>query len=163
MKNTLFLFLFIIFLQTNAYAAEKIYVQSVKAKVMNEPKFSAQVVGTLKKGDTLDAHETQGRWYRVTSGSLAGWINKLCVSRQAPMKKVTAIKGDTRELEENARSRASAVTSAAVARGLSAADRKRLSEIGLADYDSLIVLEGLSGKITENEIRQFMETGRPGR
>jgi len=158
MRNTLFLVFAVLLLQTHVFAADTVYVQSIKAKIMSEPKFSAKVVDTLQRGDKLTALETKGRWYKASTGKITGWINKLCVTQQPPMKKVTAIKGDTRALEENARQRASAITSAAAARGLSAADRKRLSQVGLADYDALIVLEGLSSKISDQDITQFMET-----
>jgi len=143
----------------HALAVDTLFVQSAKAKVMSEPKFSAELVGTLVRGDKLEAHEVQGRWYRVSTGQIDGWINKLCVSEQPPLKKVTAIKGDTHELEENARKRASAITSAAAARGLTELQRKRLSEMEKADYQDLVGLETFSASISLQEVQSFSEEG----
>lgn len=156
MKRALFFMVCLSFFAVTVYAADTLYVQSVKAKLLSGPKFSSPVAGEVKKGDKLDIIGSEGRWYQVTTGSLQGWVNKLCVGERPPMARITVIKGNKFDLEDKARKRVSSFTSAGAARGLTPAERKRLSGQILADYLSLRELEALSEKITEQEIEAFM-------
>lgn len=144
----------------SVYAADNLYVQSKKARVMSEPNFSSGLEGWAKRGDKMDLLETGDGWYKVSSGKLSGWINRLCVSEYPVMQKVRVITGKTVKLEGASRKRASAITSAAAARGLSSADRKRLSDMGRADYRSLGDLETLAGGITEKDLDRFQAAAR---
>ncbi|GMT43180.1 MAG: hypothetical protein IEMM0002_1591 [bacterium] len=140
-------------------AADNLYVQSKKAKVMSEPKFSSKLAGWVKRGDRLSLIEKGKGWYKVSFGELDGWVNRLCVSDNPPIKKVRVITEDSETRGDSARKRASAITSAAAARGLSDADRKRLSDMGRADYKSLGKLEVFARSITELEVGAFMTAG----
>ena len=157
MKKIIFLMLILSFLAGTLYASEVLYVKSVKAKLFSGPKFSSPLVGEVKRGDSLEVITSEGRWYQVTTtGSLKGWVNKLCVGPRPPMSRITVIKENKFDLEDKARKRVSSFTSAGAARGLSPAERKRLSGLSWADYQSLSQLEALAAKITENEIEAFM-------
>ena len=156
MKKILFFMLIISFFTSSVYAADALYVQSVKAKLLSGAKFSSQAVGVVKRGDKLEVIKSEGRWYQVTTGSLTGWVNKLCVGERPPMAKISVIKGNKFDLGGKARKRVSSFTSAGAARGLTPAERKRLNSQSLADYQSLRELEELAGKITEQEIEEFV-------
>ena len=156
MKKILFFMLIMSFFSGSLYAADVLYVQSVKAKLLNGAKFSSQAVGEVKRGDKLEVIKIEGRWYQVTTGSLTGWVNKLCVGERPPMAKISVIKGNKVDLEDKARKRVSSFTSAGAARGLTPAERKRLNSQSLADYQSLRELEELAGTITDHEIEEFV-------
>jgi len=144
----------------SVYAVDNLYVQSKKARIMSEPNFASGLEGWVKRGNKLDVLETGNGWYKISSGKLNGWINRLCVSEHPVMQKVKIITDEALELEDASRKRASAITSAAAARGLSDADRKRLSDMGRADYRSLGDLETLTGGITEKDVDEFMSAAR---
>ena len=142
-------------LSSSGHAAETLYVQSKKASLRMEPNFSAKVSGTVKRGDQLTLLETDKGWHKVSHGKTEGWINSLVVSENPPMKKVIVITGGEEELEKKSRRRASSITSAAAARGLSNADRKRLSDKTRADFQTLGELEKNSKEITPGEVEDF--------
>ncbi|MGA1868214.1 MAG: SH3 domain-containing protein [bacterium] len=156
MKKIL-VFTFIISLFSSVlYASDVLYVQSAKAKIYGSPQFNSRLVGEVKKGDTLEVIMTKDRWYRVKNGELRGWINSLCVSKNKPIDKITVIQDNPIDLENNARRRASTVTSAAAARGLTDEDRHRLSDKKEADYILLKELEEFAKTITDQDIEKFM-------
>lgn len=140
-------------------SAKDLFVQSVKAKIMSEPNFKAQVINTANRGDKLEQVEEKDGWFKVKAGSAIGWMNHLAVADSAPMDKVTVVTADAADLQEKSRKRSSAITSAAAARGLSDAERKRMSEVGQADYRAMAHLEELAGNISDREIRDF-EAGK---
>ncbi|MDH5542876.1 MAG: SH3 domain-containing protein [Nitrospinota bacterium] len=142
-----------------ASAADTLYVQSKSAKIMNSPSFKAETTGTLKRGDQLEVIEKGKGWYQVKTGDMTGWINQLNVSRNEPMERVSIITEATENLEDKSRRRASAVTSAAAARGLSEKDRKRRSDQEKADYNTLNRLENFTDKISDEEVEEFNKTG----
>ncbi|MBI5637218.1 MAG: SH3 domain-containing protein [Nitrospinae bacterium] len=155
MKRALLITAILALLPGMAAAADALFVQSAKAKIMSEPNFKAETVGTVNRGDRLERMETKDAWFKVKTGGKAGWINRLAVADTPPMDKVTVITADAEDLQEKSRKRSSAITSAAAARGLSDAERKRMSDIGQADHQSLARLEKVSGSITDQELLDF--------
>jgi hypothetical protein len=153
-KTTLFLIALLV-LPLTVFAADSVYIQSVKAKIMNEPNFKSGEVGVANKGDKLTVTEKGDGWIKVSSASLSGWVNKLCVSDSPPMDKIALVTAESANLEEKSRKRASAMTSAAAARGLSDEDRKRLTEAGKADYRALIELERVGAGISKADVDAF--------
>lgn len=150
------LFLIAIFAVTPLWAdADPLFVQSLKAKIMAEPNFKSKEIAVASRGDRLDGGGLKDGWYKVSVKNAEGWVNRLCVAETPPMDKVTAISADAADLGEKSRKRASAVTSAAAARGLSDAERKRMSDEGLADYRALGMLERTSAAISERDIEAF--------
>ncbi len=158
MKRAFFIIAAILLLQGTA-SAKDLFVQSVKAKIMSEPNFKAQVLNTVNRGDKLEQVEEKDGWIKVKTGAASGWINHMAVADNPPMEKVTVITADASDLQEKARKRSSAITSAAAARGLSDAERKRMNEIGQADYRSMAYLEEMSGKISDRDVQDF-EAGK---
>lgn len=136
-------------------SAKDLFVQSANAKIMSEPNFKAQVVNTVSRGDKLEQMEEKDGWIKVKTGAASGWVNHLAVAGSPPMDKVTLVTADAADIQEKSRKRSSAITSAAASRGLSDAERKRLSDGGQADYRAMAHLEQLAGAISEQDIRDF--------
>ncbi len=145
----------LVLLSSAAYAEDNLYVQSKKAKLRLKPDFSSKVSGEVKRGDKLILLETAEGWHEVLHGKTGGWINGLVVSENPPMQKVVVITGGEEELEKKSRRRASSITSAAAARGLSDADRKRLSDKTRADFQTLDELLGSSREISPDDVDNF--------
>jgi len=145
----------LVLLSSVAYAENNLYVQSKKAKLRLKPDFSSKISGEVKRGDKLTLLETGKGWHKVLHGKTGGWINSLVVSDNPPMQKVVVITGGEEELEKKSRRRASSITSAAAARGLSGADRKRLSDKTRADFQTLDELEGSSREIASDDVENF--------
>jgi len=145
----------LVLLSSAAYAEDNLYVQSKKAKLRLKPDFSSKVSGEVKRGDKLTVLEARKGWHKVLHGKSEGWINGLVVSDNPPMQRVVVITGGEEELEKKSRRRASSITSAAAARGLSGADRKRLSDKNRADFQTLDELEVSSREISPDDVDNF--------
>ncbi len=154
-----FLMVTLLILPAKIVLAKDLFVQSAKAKIMSEPSFKAQVIDTVNRGDKLEQMEAKDGWIKIKTKSGSGWVNSLGVADSAPLDKVTVVAADVAELQEKSRKRSSAITSAAAARGLSDAERKRMSEAGQADYRAMKHLEELAGNISDRDIREF-EAGK---
>jgi uncharacterized protein YgiM (DUF1202 family) len=161
MKKTVCLLFLVILLSGPLYAADIIYVQSLKAKIFSQPNFGSQLIGQAQRGTRLQVIEEEKGWYKVSSEAHVGWVNRLCVRENPPMEEVTVITEDTPDLEKNARKRASETTSSAAARGLTPADRKRLSDDNAADHHSLHKLLTFTEDITEEEVEHFSRNHEP--
>ncbi len=159
MKKVIFAILSIAILHVNAMAAESIYVQSAKAKIYSEPNFKSDVKAEAKRGDSFSLIEKKGRWYKVGLSNDQGWINALVASENPPMNRVKVLTEASKDIGKSSRKRASAITSAAAARGLSDEDRKRLSQEGKANYSSLEKLEAFASGISEKEVDEFSGAG----
>ncbi len=159
MKKTLMLLVVLLVFPHALFAAESVFVQSVKAKIMGEPNFKSKELGVAQKGDKLAVTEKGDGWVKVTAGSVSGWVNKLTVGDAPPMDKVSIITADSANLEGKSRKRASAMTSAAAARGLSDTERKRLTDEGKANYRDLVEMEKIAATIGDREIGSFADEG----
>lgn len=156
MKKKICFLCFLIFLFASSQSiADVLYVQSVKAKILSEPRFNSTLLGYVNKADTLQLVESDNGWYKVSNGSILGWVHRLCVGNSPPMQKVKIIKDNEITLDKNARRRASSNTSAAAARGLTSEDRKRLNNKNHPDYYALDKLEEFTEKITNEEVDEF--------
>lgn len=146
-------------LTTSGFASEVVYVQGIEANILSKPSLSASSLGKALRGDKLIVVEKAGGWYRVNYRDKNGWVAKILVAPNPPMKKIAAaLTGEEASIEKEARRRASAVTLAAAARGLTEEDRKRLGQKEMADYFSLERLEAIV--ISESEVFDFMRKGK---
>jgi len=153
----IFFMLFMLFILANTLTAtDLLYVQSVKAKILSNPKFDSKLIGCVNRGDSLELIESDNGWHRVSASSFDGWIHRLCVANTPPMQRVTVIKESETTLDQNARRRASSTTSAAAARGLTSGDRERLNNKNQPNYNELNKLEKFAEKITKKELDEFM-------
>ena len=136
----------------------RLYVQSLKAKLMAEPSFGAEVVSQLDKGTEVSLLESNKRWLKVGAGTQRGWVSSFLLSKQPPIKKVSVLGNrGAQDLEQGARRRASAVTTAGAARGLSADDRKRTNSGDKSDYFALEQIENYS--VSSRAVSQFITEG----
>lgn len=105
-----------------AVYADTRYISSAKAKVLKEPDFKAPILLELEKGNQVDVLKTQGVWLNVQAQDKTGWISKFLVKETLPLEKVTVLPGDDETQLKDVRRRTSAITTAAAARGLAAAE-----------------------------------------
>jgi hypothetical protein len=140
-------------------AEEKLlYVQSAKATLMAEPAFGAASVAELERGTAVNELESRKRWLKVRVGKKSGWVSRFLLSAHPPLKKVTVLdEGEQKDIEKNARRRASAVTTAGAARGLSADERRRADDHNRADFHALERLEQI--KVSAEELSRFAAEG----
>ena len=155
MRKLIFFACAVLFFASPAFG-DTMYVQSAKAKLMESPSFKAGVVAELTKGTEVSVLETQKRWQKISAGSRSGWVSKMLLAKQPPLGKVSVFKVGSESLEGKARRRASSVTTAGAARGLSADDRRRAASGGY-DYFSLKRVE--ANNVTDAEIAAFISEG----
>jgi hypothetical protein len=134
--------------------ADSIFVQARQAELRSEPGFDQPVVAELVRGTELTRVGERGRWLRVRTDAAEGWVFRFLVANHAPVEKQTVLGDSGESVGEGARRRASQVTTAGAARGLTAAERKRLSHAGGADYQALERLEAMA--ISDAEVRRFL-------
>ncbi len=158
MRKTVLSLVVAAFIPFAAAAAESVYVQSAKARIMKEPNFTSTEVGTAKRGDKLQVVEKGDGWTKISSEKAAGWVNVLCISESPPLENEGVMKG-AKDIGSMSRRRASAVTSAAASRGLTEAERKRLSEGGALDYKSLMWAENVAYSVTDKDVDAFIPAG----
>jgi uncharacterized protein YgiM (DUF1202 family) len=138
--------------------AEDLYVQSAKARILDNPSFQAAVVVTAEKGDSVTLIERKDKWVKVAFKDKQGWVSALLVGAKPPADKVTIIKdGDDAGDKDNVRRRASSSASAAAARGLRQDERARANEEGQTDYRALEKVE--AGTVDPKEVDEFAKGG----
>jgi hypothetical protein len=137
-------------------SAETAYIQSSQAKVYAEPRFDAAIIATLTKGAQVDTLQNRSRWQRISTGSVQGWVSTFLLAATPPLDKVSVLGDDNPQLANNARRRASAVTTAGAARGLTETDRRRISDSGM-NYVALDRLEKTTP--SDSEVSHFIEEG----
>ncbi|MDA8101028.1 MAG: SH3 domain-containing protein [Nitrospiraceae bacterium] len=159
MRKIVFFSLVLALTAASAAFAEDLFVQSSKAKVMQEPSFKSKLVAEVAKGQKFTVLGKQGSWVKVKSATAEGYVPALLLSPRPPMESVGLIKGGEGEIKDNVRRRASTMTSAAAARGLTAEGRKRAGAEESADYAALEKMESYS--LSNDEVEKFMQGGKP--
>jgi len=143
MRHLLLYSSLILFTFTTIQAKTILYVQSPKAKLLQQPQLSADGT-TLNIGDTLSTIGEQGLFVQVRVNEKTGWVSKLFVSQLPPSSQIKL--GVTSSSTEAivARQRASDFTKTAAARGLSETEKMRVrGGADLYDFESLRWLESL--------------------
>jgi hypothetical protein len=134
---------------SNARAEGVVYVQSLKASLLAQPRFGAEVLVEVERGAALPVLQQQHDWYQVGPEDQQGWIYRLQVASQPPAEKVSLLTGAGNDLASGARRRASSFTTSAAARGL-AEDRLRMSGgHWTADMSKVDTLEELEIPLAE--------------
>jgi uncharacterized protein YgiM (DUF1202 family) len=159
MKKLLTTLSFLLGFSASLYAANTMmYIQSTKASLQSAPSFGSSSLLSLEKGAQVEVIEIKGRWVKIKTGTQEGWVSKFLVSEQPPLKKkVTILKEDAPDMD-NARRRASAVTTAGAARGLSADNRDRSNDSQFTNYRDLEKVEKMD--INEKELEKFIQEKR---
>lgn len=137
------------------FCAETVYVQSLKANLQKGPVFNSQVLAKVRKGQRLDVLEKTAGWYKVNYQGEVGWVSRFLVAANPPLERVSVFSDTDRDIEQNARRRASIVTTTAAARGLASDDRTRVNRRGVANYSDLERIDAL--KVDDNEAVAFLD------
>lgn len=152
--NKYVILLYLALLPLSVFAQDVVYVQSLKAKLMSAPSFKSDIIAVFKQGDKMEVIERQNRWIKVHKNGTTGWLPKLLVAVNPPLKKtsvLTATEDDSQK--KNVRRRASSTATAAAARGLKQDDRARMSDQERADWKALKKVESL--QIDASEVTDF--------
>jgi uncharacterized protein YgiM (DUF1202 family) len=130
----------VIFAILFANLANAQYIKSVKAKVMTEASNSSPVKFELNQGEEIKELAVDKNWIQIEHTQRQGWVPKLLISKDKPLKIESALsKGE--DISGNARSRASAMTSAGAARGLMQDNSNMLSSLKGVDMKAVQKLE----------------------
>lgn len=138
-----------------AHAESYLYILSAKAKLLAEPSFGAPIMESLTKGEKVVELEKNTHWFKVQHNDKVGWLSRLAVSPNPPMKRLTLLAGHDETLANESRRRASDLSTTAAVRGLREDERARLSDATSTNYEALSHVEALS--IDDNEVLQFIE------
>jgi hypothetical protein len=134
--------------------ADEVFVQSVRASILNAPKFGAKALVEVPQGERLVSELVENGWHRVSYAEHQGWIFGFLVGRTAPEGVVSLLdNADAQQFSESARRRASGFTTAAAARGLQG-DRKRVSQKYQLDYAGVEWMEQIN--INSRDALDFM-------
>ena len=140
---------------TSALHAKPVYIQSNKAALYEQPNFVSTTTKTLPRGTEVNVIEANKRWIKIQSKTDSGWMLKFLVSDHPPLDRVDKVISDDQQIN-NPRRRASAVSTAASARGLSADQRQRAGNSS-ANYIALEKIERID--VQELEVIHFLNTG----
>lgn len=148
-------FIMLLSLAGAASAQGTVYVSSYKAKIMSGPSFKAKVLGEASRGTRIQSAGRKGRWVKVIFYKKEGYVSSLLLSKNPPRNRLSLIKGDSNDIKQSVRRRASTYTSAAAARGLTHEDRKRISAEEEVNYRAVEKMEAFV--LTNDEVTMFME------
>ncbi len=70
-------------LSITAFAAEKGTITASSLNVRASGSTSAKILGSLKKGTSVDILQKSGSWYYIQSGKLKGWASKSYISSKS--------------------------------------------------------------------------------
>ncbi|MFW5807725.1 MAG: SH3 domain-containing protein [Spirochaetota bacterium] len=146
-----------------ALSAETLYVSSLKVKLYSSPAKNAQVVTTMRRGDSVQVQKKEGNWLYVSSSGGNGWVQSLFVKETRPAGSISILGNKTKTERIHARERASSDVTAASARGLlaeneNAASRTRLSGDRMS-FNPQDMEDVESIDVTEDELIRFLESG----
>lgn len=141
-----------------AVAESLLYVQSLQARLLAEPRADAAVVTTLERGAAVRVLESNASWHKVHSPGGEGWLFRYLLTDHPPLAPATLALNEDVD-REHARRRASAVITAGATRGLTPQERERAHQQGLADYAALAKVDGLA--IDAAQVQDFVQTGIP--
>ena len=157
MKKVVLIRLLLVVLSVFILAAGygSVYVQTASTKILKKPSFRSEQVIKVKKSTKLRLLEKKGRWYRVSYKGKKGWVSAMTVGSRLPMKRISITDKRRGDISRYARRRASVVTATAAARGLAQDDRRRLGDMGAADFLALERVEAI--EISDAELTSFIE------
>jgi len=133
-----------VLLSGQAHAEDYLYILSAKASIKSEPTFSSQTIENVTKGEKLVTINKNNRWFKVRYHDKEGWISRLSVSPNPPSKRAHRLALNDEDLQDNARRRASSVSTTAAVRGLKGDERNRLGQYENAtDFAALAKIENM--------------------
>lgn len=134
--------------------AETVYISSFKAKITDEPKFKADAIINLQKGDKVTVLSKKGAWLKVkTQNNQTGWLSKFLTKKNPPNDRITVLPSDSKVALQDVRRRTSTITTAAAARGLSTLENPSDEDKFKSDPEAVKYMESL--QINPRELRSF--------
>ena len=159
MKYFSVLFTFLMMISPLTFADTQ-YIRSLQCKLMESPNFKAEVVTTLSQGLEVSVLEKKGVWVKIeTPEKVSGWVSKFLLSPVKPEENAVNVLDFKDEDLQNVRQRASVITTAAAARGLTA---KEVNEgvntpvVGGQNFEALKLME--SYRPSDAEIEAFIRS-----
>lgn len=141
-------------------SAQTQYIRSLQCKLMASPNFKAEVLTTLSQGVEVNVLERQGVWVKIeTPEKLSGWVSKFLLSQVKPDENASGVLEFKEEDLKNVRQRASVITTAAAARGLTAKDIEagvNTPVVGGQNFEALKLME--SYRPSDAEIEAFIRS-----
>lgn len=142
--------------------AASVYVKSMKAKVLAEPRFDSALVAEVERGQELALVEKAERWVKVAVSGREGWVSGLLLSDEPPKSAASVLDQGAEDISGKARRRASAIATAGASRGLTAEGVKELQEADpKADYAALAKVE--AQRIDRAEALDFVTSKAGGK
>ncbi|MEK6748165.1 MAG: SH3 domain-containing protein [Pseudomonadota bacterium] len=136
-------------------ADEILYILSARANLLSEPSFKSAIVGSMTRGEKVVELDKNTNWFKVRYQDKEGWLSRLSVSPNPPMKRISLLAEDDQQLSQDARRRASTNTNTASVRGLRAdGDRSRASDKDAVDYAALRTMEGMH--VDDKDVQVFL-------
>ena len=154
MKNLILLFGFLT-LSFTTQADEFLYILSAKAKLLSKPSYGAQTIERITKGQRVTTLDKTNHWFKVQHKEKIGWISRLAVSPNPPMKRVSLLAKKDTKLRNQARRRASAITTTAAVRGLRGDSRNRISDSENENFTALAKMETFN--VSTDKVEQFID------
>ncbi|MBF0363638.1 MAG: hypothetical protein HQK49_21645 [Oligoflexia bacterium] len=151
--------LFINFFLSGTLSAETVYVRSLKAKLLSEPKHGSQEIAELSRDTLLNLKEKNSGWALVEYQKQNGWLPTMLItstpSKDNDKNKAGILSGNNDvDLSQNARRRASAFTEAAAARGLQESSSDFFKNLNGENYQALKNME--SYQMSEEMGQKFL-------
>ncbi|TPW11535.1 MAG: hypothetical protein FD130_1961 [Halothiobacillaceae bacterium] len=144
-------------LAAHSFAAEPLYIQSIKAKLLTQPSFASAMIREIPKGEVVELIAQEQQWLKVRYQSHEGWLPKLVVGSAPPLDKKSLLDDTSQPLTSNARRRASESSATAAARGLRDEARARDSDAAQADFNALKRVD--DSAVSDHEAQEFIENG----
>lgn len=153
-KLLVLLFAMLVNVSNASFANDLVYVSSVKAKLMDSPKFKGNSIASLSKGDKLTVVGKKGPWLNVqTADQKTGWVSKFLTKKNPPNDRITVLPGDSKVALQDVRRRTSTITTAAAARGLSTLEKGSEADKFKSDPAGVKYME--SFQMNTRELRSF--------
>ncbi|MFZ9596596.1 MAG: SH3 domain-containing protein [Bdellovibrionia bacterium] len=140
---------------------EQLYVQPVHAELKQDPQFNAKKVMDLKRGNLLQVIKKEGNWVQVRFNQKSGWVSKLFLNSQKPLKEAELNQELARDenLAKASRRRASSYTVSAATRGLTSSNRTRNGrEKYPSDFSGVEKLNQI--KVEDKKLLEFKKEGQ---
>lgn len=145
---------------TGAAFGESVYVAAKSAQLRSGKTSLDPVVASVKLGESLDVVTREDRWLQVqTAKGIKGWIYHNNVSSSKPASGDNELAALGKSFR---RTDASDVTASAGARGLDKASEGYAKRSGITQQQRDAVDRMTAYKIPDEEIQQFLKTGKLG-
>lgn len=139
--------------------AESVYVTAKTAQIRSGKTSLDPVVANLQYGQELAVVAREEKWIQVQTGSGAkGWIYSSKVSSSKP----SGADNELASLGQRYRRGDPSVTASAGARGLDKASESYANRAGITKQDRDAVDRMTAYKIPDDEIQEFLKSGRLG-